>query len=281
MLKLDRYQKNMLPGGINPEQQEKLIASRILVMGVGGLGSGVIMNLAALGIGQIKVVDSEVIEESDFNRQLIHKYKSITRAKVMSAKEWIQDFNPDIKVEIEKIRINELNYFNITDGYDIIVDCFDNYRSKYMLNEIALRHNAILIHGSTQGYCGQVTTIVPTKTGCLSCIMQKPSNLVEKEYPTLSPVVNTIASLQAQEVLKIITGSGEALLNKLLVFDGYKSEFKILNYSKNPNCETCSVTEALYQNLDETIFKTINWNILQLFFQYSNKLFRPHTDLLF
>ena len=246
MIKFDRYERNMAIGGISQEQQEKLITSKVLVMGAGGLGSGVIMNLAALGIGQIKVVDSEVIEVNNFNRQLIHKYKNIGRAKVMSAKEWIQDFNPDIKVEIDKIKINELNYFNIIEGYDIIVDCFDTYESKYMLNEIALRHKMILVHGGVQGYCGQVTTIIPNKTGCLSCVMQKPKTFNEEPSCSLSPVVNTIASLQAQEVLKIITGSGELLMNKLLIFDGYKSEFKTLSFSKNIACEACNIEEAIF-----------------------------------
>lgn len=246
MGKFDRYERNLAIGGLSQEQQEKLITSKVLVMGVGGLGSGVVMNLAAMGVGQIKVVDNDVIEESNFNRQLIHKYKNIGRAKVMSAKEWIQDFNPDIKVEIDKIKINELNYFNIIEGYDIIVDCFDTYEAKYMLNEIALRHKMILVHGGIQGYCGQVTTIVPTKTGCLSCVIQKPKVFNEEPSCSLSPVVNTIASLQAQEVLKIITGSGELLMNKLLVFDGYKSEFKTLNFSKNIACDACNTEEAIY-----------------------------------
>ena len=144
MISFKRYERNMAIGGISQEQQEKLIVSKVLVMGVGGLGSGVIMNLAAMGVGQIKVVDSEVIQETDFNRQLIHKYNNIGRAKVMSAKEWVQDFNPDIKVELDKIKINELNYFNIIEGYDIIVDCFDCYESKYILNEIAQRHKMVL-----------------------------------------------------------------------------------------------------------------------------------------
>ncbi|MBQ8635627.1 HesA/MoeB/ThiF family protein [bacterium] len=246
MIKFDRYERNLELGGLSQEQQKKLITSKVLVMGVGGLGSGVIMNLAALGVGQIKVVDSEVIEETDFNRQLIHKYKNIGRAKVMSAKEWIQEFNPDIKVEIDKIKINELNYFNITDGYDVIVDCFDNYESKYILNEIAQRHKKILIHAGVQGFCGQLTTIVPDKTGCLACVVQKPKEFKQEKICSLSPVVNTISALQAQEVLKVLTNSGEPLLNKLLVFDGYKSEFKILPFSKNIACEQCNIDNTIY-----------------------------------
>lgn len=242
MQKLLRYERNIEKEGITKEAQEKLINSRVLVMGAGGLGSGVIMNLAALGVGQIKIIDGDIIEESNFNRQLIHKYKNIGRAKVISAKDWIQEFNPEIKVELDKIRVNELNYFNIIQNYDIIIDCFDSYEAKYMLNEIALRHRKILIHGGIQGFRGQVTTIVPSKTGCLACVMQKPKVFREEIFASLSPVVNTIASLQALEALKVITGVGDALLNKFLVFDALKSEFRVLNFSKNTACEVCSVS---------------------------------------
>lgn len=243
MINILRYEKNMEKDGITKEAQEKLFNSRVLVMGAGGLGSGVIMNLAALGVGQIKIIDGDIVEENNLNRQIIHKYKNIGRAKVISAKDWVQDFNPDIKVELDKIKINELNYFNIIQGYDIIVDCFDSYEAKYMLNEIAVRHKKVLVHGAIQGFRGQVTTIVPLKTGCLSCVMQKPKNFEQENYASISPVVNTISSLQALEVMKVITGEGEPLLNKIMIFDGLKSEFKILNYAKNIACETCSVSE--------------------------------------
>ena len=213
-----RYKRNLEQNGITQEAQEKLLNARVLIMGAGGLGSGVIMNLAALGVGQIKIIDGDIVEESNFNRQIIHKYKNIGRAKVISAKDWVQEFNPDIKVELDKIKINELNYFNIIQGYDIIVDCFDSYEAKYMLNEIALRHKKVLIHGATQGFYGQVTTIIPDKTGCLECVIQKPKNLKEVPLASLSPVVNTISALQAQEVLKVISEIGTPLLNKLLVF---------------------------------------------------------------
>ena len=242
-MKLKRYSNNFKKEGITEVQQEKLKNARVIVMGIGGLGSGVVTNLAALGVEQIKLIDCEVIKEEDFNRQLIHKYKNIGRAKVISAKDWIQDFNPDIKVELDKIKLNELNYFNTIQGYDVIVDCFDSVEAKYVLNEIALRHKKILVHGATKGFSGQVTTIVPTKTGCLSCVIQKPKQFKEVDCATLSSVVNTISALQAQEVLKVITGVGTPLMNKLLVFDGLKSEFRTLNYAKNDFCETCSSME--------------------------------------
>lgn len=240
MAKLTKYENTLKQEGITKAQQESLLQARVLVMGAGGLGSGVIMNLAAMGVGHIKIVDDGIVTETDFNRQLIHKEKNIGRARVISAKDWIQEFNSDIKVDLEKIRLNDLNYFGIIQGFNIIVDCFDSYESKYLLNEIALRHNLTLVHGATKGYCGQVTTIVPTKTGCLSCVIPKPKNFNNEKFANISPVVNVVASFQAQEVMKIITQAGEPLLNKLLVYDGLNTRFKIINYTKNMACETCS-----------------------------------------
>ncbi len=242
-----RYKQNMEKGGITPEVQEKLNKTGVIVMGAGGLGSGVIMNLAALGIGHIKIVDDGIVEESDLNRQLIHKYNNIGRARVISAKDWVQEFNPDIKVEIEKTRIYELNYLNVIKGYDIIVDCFSSLESKYLLNEIAFRHKKTLIHGNVQAFGGQVTTIMPPHSGCLACVMQKPKIFKEEKTATISPVVNFVSSVMAQEVLKVVGDIGEPLINKILVFDALQSEFMVYSYRINVKCEVCS---NLYQNVN-------------------------------
>ncbi len=239
MAKLTRYLQNIGINGITKETQEKLFCAKVIVMGAGALGSGVIMNLAALGIGQIKIIDDKVVDEEDLNSQLIHKYKNIGRAKVISAKDWISDFNPDIKVEIEKTRLNELNYFNVIENYDIIVDCFNGIETKYMLNEIALRHNKILIHGYTQGFIGQATTVIPGKSACLSCIKQKPAMLEIETYPSIASVNSVISSILSQEVLKVLMGGCELLTNKLLLFDGYKTGFKIFECTKNIACPAC------------------------------------------
>ena len=241
MAKLTRYENTLKPEGITKQEQENLLRTRVLVMGAGGLGSGVIMNLAALGVGQIKIVDDGIVSESDLNRQLIHKEKNIGRAKVISAKDWIQEYNSDIRVELDKIRLNDLNYYSIIQGYNIIVDCFDSYESKYLLNEIAIRHNLTLIHGATKGHIGQVTTIIPSITGCLSCVIPKPKVFKNETYASISPIINTIASFQAQEVMKLATKKGGPLLNKLLVYDGLNTRFKVISYTKNMACETCSL----------------------------------------
>ena len=244
MTKLTRYETQINNKGITIEAQEKLLDSKVLVMGAGGLGSNVIMNLCAMGIGQIKIIDDGIVEETDLNRQIIHKEKNISRARVMSAKEWGNEFNSDVKIEVDKIKINDLNYFNFIQGYDIIVDCFDTYEAKFMLNEIALRHNKTLIHGRVSGFNGQVTTIVPNKTGCLACIVQKPAFFKPEKKCEISPVVTTIAGMQALEVLKVITGIGEPLYNRMVIFDGLKNEFRHVAYSKSPNCLDCSKEDS-------------------------------------
>ena len=243
MAKMTRYEKNIGLKGITIEAQEKLSNSKVLVMGAGGLGSNVIMNLCAMGIGQIKIIDDGIVGEEDFNRQLIHKAKNIGRARVMSAKDWINEYNPDVKIEVDKIKIDELNYYNLIQGYDILVDCLDTYESKFMLNEIAIRHNKTLIHGRVSGFSGQVTTIIPEKTGCLACVIQKPGVFKNEQKCELSPVVATIAGLQANEVLKVVTGIGTPLLNRMVIYDGLKCEFRYVSYSKNQNCNDCSKKE--------------------------------------
>lgn len=248
MIKKKKYAKNFLKNGITEAMQDELFNSSVLVMGAGALGSGVIMNLAAIGVGKIKIIDSDVVEENNLNCQIIHKDKNIGRAKVISAKDWIQEYNPDIKVELDKVRINEFNYLNAIQGCDIIVDCFNSMDSSYMLNEIALRHDKILVFGSVEAFSGRVTTIVPRKTGCLNCVIRKTPNFGfdfnkegETETAKLSSVVNMVSSIQATEVLKIITGSGDPLLNRLLTFDALKNEYRVLNYSRNIACDVCSL----------------------------------------
>ena len=239
MAKLERYQQNIGINGITKEAQEKLFSAKVAVIGAGALGSGVIMNLVGLGVGQIKIIDDDVVKLEDLNAQLIHRQKNISRAKVMSAKDWIQEYNDDVKVEVDKIKLNELNYFNILNEYNIIIDCLNCDETKYILNEIALRHKKILIHGSTQGFFGQVATIAPPNSACLACIKQKPEEFKEENFPLIAPVVSTISAIQSQEALKAIIGGCELLTNKLLTFDGYKSEFKTYECNKNIVCEVC------------------------------------------
>lgn len=235
----ERYSRNILVEKIGESGQKKLFESKILVAGAGGLGSTVLANLASLGVGKIGVVDNDILELSNLNRQYIHKFKNLKMPKVASAKEWIEDFNPEINVQTYQIQLDENNYKEIIEGYDLIIDCFDSYKSKFLLNEIAIKSKKTLIHGGVTEFFGQVTTIVPDETACLACIFPDYDVNSYIARGVISPSVTTIASIQSLEAVKILLGFGETLKNRILVFDGLKMKFKKLKISKNPNCKIC------------------------------------------
>lgn len=233
----ERYNRNILVEKIGEEGQKKLLNSKILVCGAGGLGSTVIANLASVGIGTIGIVDSDVLELSNLNRQYIHKYDNLGKIKVESALEWIKSFNPEVDVKAYPIRLYENNYQEIVGGYDLIVDCFDSFESKFLLNKIAVETGKTLVHGGVSEFYGQVTTIVPNKTACLNCILPDASGYVAKGV--VSPAVSAIASYEAMEVVKVVLNIGERLENRLLCYDGLNAKIKIINLVINSNCGVC------------------------------------------
>lgn len=238
---LRRYDRNILIEKISEEGQRKLLSSRVLVAGAGGLGSTVIANLASVGIGHIGIVDNDVLELSNLNRQYIHKFENVGKSKVESAKDWIGAFNPDIEVITYKLRLDENNCQEIIKDYDLIIDAFDSYASKFLLNKAAVESSKTLIHGGVTEFFGQALTIVPHSSACLACIL--PDYDVNDYIPkgVLSPSVTTIASIESQEAVKVLLGIGETLENRLLSYDGLKMKFKEIKLSKNPKCPVCGV----------------------------------------
>lgn len=234
----ERYNRNILVPQVGEEGQEKLSQAKVLVCGAGGLGSTVLANLASVGVGTIGVVDNDVLELSNLNRQYIHKYENIGKVKVESAKKWIGEFNHEINVKTYQTRLDEENYQDIVKEYDFIIDCFDSFKSKFLLNKIAVETGKTLIHGGVTEFFGQVTVIVPGKTACLRCILPEDGGSVIKGV--LSPAVTTIASVESMEAVKLILNVGERLENRLLSYDGLNMKFKTVNIAKNPACELCS-----------------------------------------
>lgn len=239
---LERYDRNIKVEQLGEDGQRKLSQAKILVCGAGGLGSTVLANLASVGVGTIGIVDNDVLELSNLNRQYIHKFDNIGKSKVKSAKKWINEFNPEIDVNTYQIRLDETNYVKIVKDYDFIMDCFDSFQSKFLLNKIAVKTDKILIHGGVTEFYGQVTTIIPDKTACLNCILPEDGGYVVKGV--LSPAVTTIASIEAMEAVKIVLNTGELLENKLLSYDGLKMNFRTINIEKNPQCRLCFRKES-------------------------------------
>lgn len=235
---LERYNRNIKIEQIGEAGQKKLNQAKVLVCGAGGLGSTVLANLASIGVGTIGIVDNDVLELSNLNRQYIHKIESLGKVKVESAKKWINEFNPGVNVFTYETRLDEYNYQGIVKDYDFIMDCFDSFKSKFLLNKIAVQTGKTLIHGGVTEFFGQVSVIVPGKTACLNCILPEEDAYIVKGV--LSPAVTTIASIEAMEAVKYILGIGENLQNKLLNYNGLTMQFKIINIEKNPNCQLCS-----------------------------------------
>lgn len=244
---LQRYNRNFLVNEVGEEGQKKLSQARILICGAGGLGSTVLANIASLGIatdsliGQIGIIDNDILELSNLNRQYIHKYKNVGKVKVESAKQWLNEFNPELNIKTYQIRLDEDNYQDIVKDYDLIMDCFDSFQSKFLLNKIAVETGKTLIHGGVTEFFGQATTIIPGKTACLKCILPEETGYIVKGV--LSPAVTTIASIESMEAVKVILNIGERLENKLLSYNGFDMSFKKINIEKNPNCNLCSCKE--------------------------------------
>lgn len=234
---LQRYNRNILVEQVGEIGQKKLAQAKILVCGAGGLGSTVLANLASVGIGTIGIVDNDVLELSNLNRQYIHKFNNIGKIKVESARKWINEFNPDIDVNTYQTRLDENNYSDIVKDYDFIMDCFDSFKSKFLLNKIAVQTGKTLIHGGVTEFFGQVSVIVPHKTACLNCILPEEDAYIVKGV--LSPAVTTIASIESMEAVKLILNLGESLENKLLSYNGLTMQFKTINIARNSNCSLC------------------------------------------
>lgn len=237
---MERYNRNIFVKEIGKEGQNKLLNSKILVAGAGGLGSTVIANLASVGIGTLGIIDNDELELTNLNRQYIHKFENIGKPKVESAKEWVNQYNPDLNVESYHLRLDENNGKGIISKYDIVIDCFDSYKSKYLLNKICVESHRTLIHGGVTEFYGQVMTIIPNESACLCCLFPDfdPDAYVIKGV--ISPSVSTIASIQSMEAVKTILGIGETLSGSLLTYNGLTHEFKKIKTTLNSGCNVCS-----------------------------------------
>jgi adenylyltransferase/sulfurtransferase len=235
----ERYIRNTIIDSIGDAGQEKLRNAKVLVCGAGGLGSTVLSNLAALGVGTIGVVDNDVLELSNLNRQYIHKFAALGKLKVESAKEFINQFNPEITVHTYPVRLNHDNYTPIAAQYDFLIDCFDSFKSKFLLNDIAIASGKTLIHAGVTEFAGQAMVIIPGKSACLRCILPDADENFSVLKGVVSPAVTTMASIESMEALKLILNLGTQLTDQLLCYNGLDMSFKKLNTERNPKCPLC------------------------------------------
>ncbi len=234
-----RYFRNTMLFG--ETGQAKLAAAKVLVVGAGGLGSPVLMYLAASGIGTIGIVDDDLVELSNLQRQIIHSEKFLEKPKVNSARNYLESLNNELTVQTYQCRLTEQNVLEIAKKYDLIVDTSDNYETKFMINDAAFFLQKPFIHAAIQEWEGQLFTWIPGKA-CYRCLFddipdEAPST---SDFGVLGSVAGVIGSLQVNEAIKYLVGSGELLTNKLLTYNALTTKFRTVEVSKNENCSGCS-----------------------------------------
>jgi molybdopterin/thiamine biosynthesis adenylyltransferase/rhodanese-related sulfurtransferase len=254
-----RYSRHLLIPEVGEEGQLKLLDSKVLLVGAGGLGSPASLYLAAAGVGRIGIVDADVVDESNLQRQIVHSTESLGEPKVQSAKRAIEALNPDIEVVAYEERLTSENIERIlADGWDVIVDGADNFPTRYLVNDASVWHDIPVVHGSIYRFEGQVTVFKPQVGPCYRCLFPTPPppELAPScaEGGVLGVLPGIIGSLQASEALKLALGIGEPLIGRLLLFDALSAEFNEVKLRRDPDCPVCGDHPTITEYIDYVEF---------------------------
>jgi sulfur-carrier protein adenylyltransferase/sulfurtransferase len=255
-----RYSRHLLIPEVGEAGQLKLLDSRVLLIGAGGLGSPAALYLAAAGVGRLGIVDDDKVDASNLQRQVVHSTGTLGEWKAESAKKSLQELNPDVDVVTYRERLTSENVERIlADGWDVIVDGADNFPTRYLVNDAAVWHGIPLVHGSIYRFEGQVT-VFDTKAGgpCYRCLfpLPPPPELAPScaEGGVLGVLPGIVGSLQASEALKLCIGAGESLAGRLLLFDALATEFSEVRLRRDPNCPVCGAHPTITEYVDYVEF---------------------------
>lgn len=234
---LARYQRQMMIQGWSEAGQLKIKKSRVFIIGAGGLGSPVSIYLAAAGVGDIRICDDDTVELSNLNRQILHPDDRLGVSKAVSAEKTLHEINPTISVTGIAERLTEDNAERLIGTPDLILDCLDNFDTRFLINRYCLKHKIPFVHGAISGLAGQITFIQPFETACLRCFI--PSAPPKSVFPVLGTTPGIIGTLQAMEALKYLAGVGEGLKGRILFFDGENMSFEMITVYRRPDCPDC------------------------------------------
>jgi molybdopterin/thiamine biosynthesis adenylyltransferase/rhodanese-related sulfurtransferase len=252
-----RYHRHLLLPEVSEVGQLKLLDAKVLLLGAGGLGSPAALYLAAAGVGTIGIIDMDVVDASNLQRQILHNMDRIGERKVDSAKKTLTAMNPDIDVITYDTRLGADNVLSIIDGYDVIVDGTDNFPTRYLVNDAALIKRIPVVHGSIFRFEGQVTVFNPYVGPCYRCMIPEPppAELAPScaEAGVLGVLPGIVGSIQALEAIKLILGLGDTLTGRLLSFDALDESFRTFKVRRDPACPACGddVSEIVIAEYDE------------------------------
>ena len=253
-----RYSRHLLIPEVGLEGQRKLKAASILVIGTGGLGSPVALYLAAAGIGRIGLVDYDMVDSSNLQRQVIHGTSGVGQLKVESARQRMLDLNPGIEVLTYNVPFTSENAMRIAADYDILIDGTDNFPTRYLTNDVCVMLGKANVYGSIYRFDGQVSVFDARRGPCYRCLFPEPPppGLVPScaEGGVLGVLPGTIGTLQATEALKLILGIGEPLIGKLMLYNALDMSFDFVRLKKNPNCKVCSPNPEVTELIDYEAF---------------------------
>ena len=254
-----RYSRHLLIPEVGEAGQIKLLDSRVLLIGAGGLGSPASLYLAAAGVGTIGIVDADVVDESNLQRQIVHSTNTLGHYKVDSAKETIEALNPDVNVVAYRERLTSENVEQILgDGWDVIVDGADNFPTRYLVNDASIWHDTPVVHGSIYRFEGQVTVFKPNEGPCYRCLFPQPPppELAPScaEGGVLGVLPGIIGSLQANEALKLLLGIGDPLIGRLQLVDALHSTIDEVSLKRDPNCPVCGEHPTITDYIDYVEF---------------------------
>ncbi|HWM55232.1 MAG TPA: molybdopterin-synthase adenylyltransferase MoeB [Solirubrobacterales bacterium] len=239
----DRYSRHTLLPEVGVEGQLKMLNAKVLLVGAGGLGAPTALYLAAAGIGTMGLVDDDVVDASNLQRQVIHNTERVGMPKTESARLTIEALNPDVKVVEHRLRLDASNILEIIEDYDVIVDGADNFPTRYLLNDASVRLRKPVVSASILSFDGQISTFVPYEGPCYRCLYPTPppAELAPScsANGVLGAMAGTMGLLQANEVLKLVLGIGEPLIGRLLLFDALSTRFTELKVRRDPECPIC------------------------------------------
>jgi molybdopterin/thiamine biosynthesis adenylyltransferase/rhodanese-related sulfurtransferase len=241
----NRYQRHLLLPEVGEAGQQKLLDSKVLLIGAGGLGSPAALYLAAAGVGTLGIIDMDVVDASNLQRQILHNMDRIGERKVDSAKKTLTAMNPDVNVVTYDVRLGADNVIGIFNDYDVIVDGTDNFPTRYLVNDASLKTRTPVVHGSIFRFEGQASVYMPYEGPCYRCQVPEPppAELAPScaEAGVLGVLPGIIGSIQAMEAIKILLGIGDPLIGRLLAYDAYEETFRTFKVPRDPECAACSI----------------------------------------